>query len=168
MRPVGAVSVAGGEIVYGTTDRPELVWMAGDGTVRQIARWDAPTVDVGDEEWAAYERGYRQRYADRYPPAELERRLSIRRDDFSGTPPHFGWAFGDRDGRVWLTPYRFSGSASRSSTYTVVARDGRYLGGIEFPRAIRLLDISGDMVLGVEYDEFDVQAVALYRLQDRS
>lgn len=33
MRPVGAVSVAGGEIVYGTTNRPELVWMSGDGTV---------------------------------------------------------------------------------------------------------------------------------------
>lgn len=168
MRPTGTVAVAGGHVVIGTTDRPELRWIGADGSVQQIARWTGPTAEVGQAEWALYEQGYRERFEDRMDPAELERRLAAREEDFSGIPPHFGRAFGDRDGRVWLTPYAFTGSASRASSYEIVSADGRYLGRIEFPNEIRLLDVRGDVVVGVEYDEFDVQALAVYELRNRS
>lgn len=167
VRPVGTVSVAGGEVVYGTTDRPELVWSSGGGKIRQIARWKASTEGVDEEDWAAYERNYRDRYADVYQPSELERRLVEQREDFSGPPPQFGRAFGDREGRIWLSAYQLGQDPTRARRFSVVAPDGRLLGAIEFPRSVRILDVAGDRVLTVDYDEFDVQAVAVYRLAPR-
>lgn len=167
IRVNGTVAVAGNRVVYGTGDRAELTWIDGGGRVLQIARWDGTLREAGEAEWESYEAGYRARYDDRYEPAELERRLASQRADFSGPVPHFSGAFGDRDGRVWLTEYQFNGSGLGQSTYAVVAPDGRHEGSISFPRPIRLLDVTRGVVLGVEYNELDVQAVVVYRLEDR-
>ena len=47
----------------------------------------------------------------------------------------------------------------------ILSREGEWLGRVTFPKEIRILQISEDRVLGVETDEFDVQAVVLYRLE---
>ncbi len=47
----GLVSTAGGEFVFGRTDRPELVWRRSDGTIRQIMRWHPEPVYTTAEAW---------------------------------------------------------------------------------------------------------------------
>lgn len=164
--PSGAVTIAAGLAVYGTSDRPELTWVEADGAVRQIARWDEATREPREDDWEAYAARYRAEAADRYPAVELEQQLALQHDDYAGPLPHFRRAFGDREGNVWLTPYDPATPNARAQRlFSIVSADGRCLGRVAFPREIRPLDITGDRFLGVEQDDFDVQAVVLYRIE---
>ena len=92
----------------------------------------------------------------------LEQSLSDARRDFAGPMPLFRYTYGDRQGNVWLSEPGFGSIVAK--TYSVISSEGVWLGTVEFPTDIRLLDISDDRVLGVEMDAFDVQALVLYEI----
>lgn len=166
IRP-GAYFVPSGErIAYLSGDVAQITWLGGDGQPEQIARWDAVPEELTDEDWARYEAGFRERN-EGADPATVERILADRRRDWGGDEPLFRFAIGDRTGGVWLTPHEVAEAGASSlyaRRYEVVAADGVHMGAVSFPNAIRVLDVTADRVLGVERDEFDVQAIALYRL----
>jgi 6-bladed beta-propeller len=164
VRHAAVLDFGGDAIVHATSDRAQVTWRSPNGDVLQIARWDAVGRRVDDDDWAAYERGARARNDPDSDQERFEQRLRDRRRDFSGRLPLFWSGIADQEGNVWLADYDISlGFDSRYSvTYTVIGRDGELLGRVDFPMAIYLLDASHDRVLGIERDDYDVQAATLY------
>jgi hypothetical protein len=163
VRHFGLVAVTGGGIAHAKTDQAQVTWFGEDGSPDLIARWDAPTVPVSDEDWVDYELGARERTRPGGDPERLENQLRNRRRDFAGTKPLFRSIHGDLEGNVWLGDHQFS--RLTSSTYFVLSAAGEWMGSVSFPRPIRILGISDDRVLGVELDDLGIQAVAVYEVE---
>jgi len=48
--------------------------------------------------------------------------------------------------------------------YTVISADGEWLGTVEAPPSLRILDVARGLVLGVELDEMDAESVVVYEM----
>lgn len=158
----GHTFAVGGRLGYVRMSQPVIRWYGRDGAVETIARLALAAEEAGEELWDEYEADYRERYSDR-DPAVNEERLGEARAAFGGMKPFFRWAYGDRDGNVWLSEYSITGL--EVDRFTVVAADGASAHTVVFPTEVRILDIAYDRVLAVEEDDFDVQAVVLYALE---
>jgi hypothetical protein len=91
----------------------------------------------------------------------LDEALSRYRIDRDTPMPLFGRLVGGDEGVVWLGEPPVAGAWSR--TYTVFAAEGGPVGRADFGRPVNVIDASVDQVLVVVRDEFDVQAIAMYR-----
>ena len=175
--PIGAsgrVTVADGRFVYTRSDRPEITWRRPDGTVTQIVRWQATQAPLTEELLRGIEAGIRDRYRTANPgasDADLDEMtaddMAIYQASIGGPMPLFSRPFGDADGRVWLPPYRPGRAREAAPDYTVIAADGEWLGRVEAPPGFRILDVAGELVLGVLRDEMNVQIVDVYELVAR-
>lgn len=54
-----------------------------------------------------------------------------------------------------------------SDEWRIIARDGTFVGWVELPGVISVLDITDDRVLGVVRNELDVPAVVMFELVKR-
>lgn len=109
--------------------------------------------------------------------AEREARLdggtsSLRREaaentPASGTRPAYSEMIVDPSGAVWLQQYRGASKQTETQRWEVLAADGTWLGTVEVPDGFRIVDIELDAVLGVWYDELDVQHPRVLRLERR-
>ena len=170
----GSVTVADGEFVQTRSDRPEVTWRVADGSVRQIVRWQAEPEHLTEEHVQRYGESLlpRLRFANPDAPIarveEMVRENVARREADLGKPlALFRSPFGDAEGRVWLPSYDIAGPREGSPPYTVFAPDGEWLGKVDAPPGLRILDVAHDRVLGVVTDEMDVQSVVVYELISR-
>ena len=168
---LGYVFVSGGQFVYVRTDIPEVVWHLADGTVRQIARWQLEPRYLTEEDLEAIEPILRDRIRFVNPGASEEEVESITRRsmarheaDLSNPVEHFKSPFADAEGRVWLPTSMPGVPGEGISPYTVIARDGEWLGMVDGPPGLRILDVGWGRVLGVVTDEMGVESVAVYEL----
>ena len=169
IRPIGEVTAAGGRFVQTRTDRPEITWRLPDGTVIRIVRW-RPGPNLLTEELLEHGEAYNRMIGKmNYGMSEARLEEVIQRDmdryrAMIGQPiPLFGTPFADADGNVWLPSYR-PAYPEEGSPYTVVSPDGEWLGQVETPPRLRILDVTGGHVLGVLRDELDVQNVVVYEV----
>ena len=166
-RHAGQVGTAGGEFVYGRTDRPGLLWRRADGTVRQIVRWQPEAVFTTAEGWNNWVSCMVDEFRQESPqtPAATVRQMVETRFEFAGDAPEpfFGRILSDDLGRVWLSSWMLE-CYKTTPRYTVIARDGSWLGVFEPPAGFVLLAVAGGRVLGVVRDELDVPSVAVYEL----
>ena len=160
----GLVSTAGGEFVFGRTDRPELVWRRSDGTIRQIMRWHPEPVYTTAEAWDRWIACMRDAYMQDPGFTEAMVEQALDGFEFVGDEPEplFGRIFSDEQGRIWLR--NFTAYCYKTPSYTVIARDGTWLGVFEPPAGFALLATAGGRVLGVETDEMEVESVAVYEV----
>ena len=176
--PIGArgwVRVLNGEFVYTRSDRPEIIWRQPDGTVTQIVRWQAEPAPLAEESLEGVEAAFRE-FNRRANPSALD--ADIERMTASDMAPYravlgypmplFGPPFADREGRIWLPAYlrpHAYGVEMRVtvSNYTVISTDGEWLGTVEAPPGLRILDVAGGLVLGVLGDGMG-QSVVVYEL----
>lgn len=170
----GSVTVADGEFVYTRSDRPEVTWRGADGRVRQIVRWQAEPEHLTEEHLQRYGESLlpRLRFANPDAPIarveEMVRENVARREADLGKPlALFRSPFGDAEGRVWLPSYDVAGPREGSPPYTVFSPDGEWLGKVDAPPGLRILDVAHGRVLGVVTDEMDVQSVVAYGLISR-
>jgi hypothetical protein len=171
----GHATISNGRFVVGRSDIPELRWFDSGGQLQQIARWQAEPRSVSDSVWAAYEAGIRARFSTvGLPEADIRSRIeTLKAAAAQEPPPLFGGLLGDDQGNVWIAEYRspYSGNPPRGSElpsrYSVLAPDGRYVGHVAMPasRPFRLLAVSLSRVIGIEEDEFGVQAVVAYGIE---
>ena len=70
----------------------------------------------------------------------------------------------DPSGAVWLQQYQGESEAAQLPRWLVLGADGSWLGTVEVPSGFRIVDIEMDAVLGVWYDELDVQHPQVLRL----
>ena len=108
-RYVGEVGTAGGEFVHGRTDKPSLLWLRADGTVRQIMRWQPPSVLTtaeGWDNWVACLGDEFRRESPQTPEATIRQMLDTRYEFVGDSPePLFGRIDSDDQGRVWLSSW---------------------------------------------------------------
>ena len=175
--PVGArgwVTVVNGQFVYARSDRPEIVWRQPDGTVTQIVRWQAEPAPLTEELLEGVEAAFRAVYQRANPgasDADIERMTASDMAPYRavlGYPmPLFGPPIGDGEGRVWLPAY-LPGEFIAAPDYTVISADGEWLGTVEAPPRLRILDMAGGLVLGWVRDETEVrsESVVVYELAE--
>ena len=170
----GSVTIADGEFVQTRSDRPEVTWRGADGTVRQIVRWQAEPEHLTEEHLQRYGESILPllRFANPDAPIarveEMVRENVARREADLGKPlALFRSPFGDAEGRVWLPSFDIAGPREGSPPYTVFSPDGEWLGQVDAPPGLRILDVAHGRVLGVVTDEMDVQSVVVYELISR-
>ena len=164
IRGHGTVALAGDGFVVARSDKAELTWLDSAGGAVQIARWDFQTRNVGEDDWRAFEAAARSRGSG---PEMTEDRmnqwLEEAHADFGGTLPTHGIMFVDRVGNVWLSEYAWAGA--KPEYFSVVAPDGEWLGRVAIPGGVDPLDATDTQLLGVETDEYGVNAVVLYEIR---
>ncbi|MXX34306.1 MAG: hypothetical protein F4107_07700 [Gemmatimonadetes bacterium] len=176
--PIGAggrVTVSDGQFVYTRSDRPEVKWRRPDGTVSQIVRWQAEPAPLTEEMLEGIEAGLRASNQMANPgaaAADIDRMtdndMSVYRAVIGGPMPLFTTTFADAEGRIWLPSYRPGDRSEGDPGYTVISADGEWLGTLEAPPRLRILDVAHGLVLGVQMDEMDVENVVVYELVGRS
>ena len=166
--------MADGHFIYTRSDRPEATWRTADGTVEQIVRWRAEPDHLTEEHLVPLEADLRARlrFANRDAPAAVVERLTREtmaeyRADLGRPLPLFRPPFGDAEGRVWLPTYLPAGPREGSPPYAVLSSDGSWLGRVDAPPGLRILDVAHGRVLGVVTDEMDVESVVVYELISR-
>lgn len=167
----GSVTVADGEFVYTRSDKPEVTWRGADGRARQIVRWQAEPEHLTEEHLHRYGESLLPRLRFANPDAPIARieemiqeNVARRQADLGKPLALFRSPFGDAEGRVWLPSYDMAGPREGSPPYTVFSPDGEWLGEVDAPPGLRILDVAYGRVLGVVTDEMDVQSVVVYEL----
>jgi len=160
----GRIVATGDRIAHAITNEPEIRWYDGQGELVQIARWSAESRETNSEDWDAYEQTTLSNAGSNAQTTEFQEMLAKRKAAFGGTVPLFHQFVAAVGGSIWLGRHEFAGLETQS--YLVMGPDGVLKARIEFPRANRLLAISGSHVLVVESDEFGVEAAAYYRLPE--
>ena len=90
--------------------------------------------------------------------------MAVYMASLGGAKPLFNPPFADAEGRVWLPAYRPGGSRAQIPDYTVFSGEGEWLGTVEAPPGLRILDVAGGLVLGSLRDEMDLERVVVYVL----
>jgi hypothetical protein len=172
----GYVTAWEGGFARGRGHAPEITWLDARGAVRQIVRWQPSGAPLTDDVWSTYERTWRARWDDiiargqtRETPATLETTITRYRAAAKGPLPEFVGLHTDSDGNVWTAGFDVEdwagGLSTRSRRYFVVSPEGEWLGYVDLPPGLRILDIGRDHILAVEKNDLDVEAVAAYRIE---
>ena len=109
--------------------------------------------------------------------ADVERYFAVFREEMGGEPsqvetsvreiprpermPAYDEVLSDHDGNVWARPYIGEGA---EGCWHVYGRAGTTFAQLCFPERFSLLDVAGDVALGVLRDELDVERIARYRI----
>lgn len=166
----GEVTVADGRFVRGRSDRAELLWHRSDGGLSQILRWQPRWIYPGSELWDQFIDTWRLSLDRRPGMTDDQRREEIRQARLNYRPipeepiPLYGFFFGDGEGRIWISDYEPGALLEGASGYTLIGPGGEWLGRIEAPMRMRLLDVSGGRVLAAVRDDMDVESIVVYEL----
>lgn len=127
--------------------------------VRRIGRaWDAVNID----------RRFRRAYQEQQlAAAPASRRAAVRREMAHAVfadhfPAHEGDLIFDPTGHLWVMHVRVPGEDDRA--WSVFSPDGRWLGEVRVPAALRVTDIGEDYLLGVWQDPEGVLTIRSFDL----
>jgi len=164
----GVVSVTPNLFVTGRTDIPEIVWRSSNGAISQIARWMAEPRYADDRDWAEFEESMRQNIEQMNPgrsaaeyDAMAERSLAGWALDKTQPVRLFDDIVGARDGSVWIAPFTALRSVATAKEWIVMSAGGEWLGVVEFRTSTQVLDITEELILGIQVDELDVQTLVV-------
>ena len=167
--PVSVTGRAGGVadgFAWSRSDRPEVRWYDQTGRLLQIARWNeqpAPvTAELRRQMASNLENSLRARGADATLVAAQLAELEKGFDRHDGPLPYWDAMHVDRQGNVWLRQYSLPGHPS--ANWRVITREGGFLGWIEVPNIVSILDITDDRILAVRLNDVDVPAVVMFEL----
>ncbi len=170
--PVSVKGRAGGfadGFAWSRADQREVMWYDGSGRLVQIARWDeepvALTPDRKSRIAGHFEELFRSSRADETFVAARLAEVVEGLDRHDGPLPYWQSFHVDRLGNAWLSEYSLPGQPS--DRWRVITRDGTFVGWIELPGIVSILDITDDRVLAVRTDDLDVPAVVMLKLLKR-
>ncbi|MGH7503576.1 MAG: hypothetical protein ACREL7_17755 [Longimicrobiales bacterium] len=144
-------------------------YTVGGKLLRLIRRAHQPqpvTAEVKAQFRTDYEALVRAEEGDRVTPETLNDYLAFVDDaDYPAYLPAYSALRVDPEGNLWAEDYRiYTQSESR---WTVFDPTGRWLGTVEMPDGLQVLEIGRDYVLGLLKDEMDVERVSMYTLVKR-
>lgn len=147
----------------------------GDGTLAEVLQWSPDGRLLRVVRWAAEPRpvtpelqeGYRQIRTESADTPEYRRTVqqSMEGIVFPDHLPVYETLRTDSEDHLWVKPYAPQWEVSGS--WWVFDPTGRWLGEVQIPEGLNVLDIGRDDILGVVRDDQDVERVVAYRL-DRS
>jgi hypothetical protein len=154
-------TVVGERLVAGITDRFEIRIYAPDGALERLIRAPSRERGVTPEEW---DRAMEEELQEREDTPEA--RSAVAELAELAPPPEvrpvFGRFVADREGYVWVAPYR--PETGPTVSWLVVDLEGPILGTVDLPRGFTPTEIGSDYVLGTVRDEMDVETVRLFAL----
>jgi len=170
----GIAGAVGGEFLYGRTDTPELIWRRPDGSVRQIVRWEPDPVYPAEEHWDIFAAELRETAPRHNPHAQTEEAIEELVTSMLGRYelepdvhlPLFTTPRGDDEGRIWLGEFVVGYGGAITSSYRILSAEGVWLGRLDVPDGLRILDIAGGRVLGVMKDEMEVESAVVFELAE--
>jgi hypothetical protein len=149
---------------WGTSDRYEIRFFDAEGNLRRILRRPAeplPVVPAMIETWiAATLEDVRRREGEAAVPRY---RQMYEEGSFGDRVPLFERAFVDGDGRLWVGSSEWPEERA-PSRWSIFATNGTWLGDVEAPSQLRILDCRNDLVLGIWQEEGDAPYVHVHRL----
>lgn len=161
-----------GMIYTAMNDRYEILVNSPDGSLARIIRREIERKPVGESDQNAILRGLREQYEEfGAPPQAIEQ--IMQGIGFADFYPAFFQMFGDSRGNLWVQRVRsaqdmaegaeegveFNVQDIGSPEWEVFDTEGRFLGVVTLPDRFTPLDATGDALVGIWQDEFDVQYV---------
>lgn len=161
-------AVAEDGFYWATSDRYEISFYDTEGKVRRILRRPVHPRAIDESMKAEYEAAILTRVR-RTEGEEAVPRYARNFADasYKETLPLFGSAFVDGDQRLWVSEWSFpttSSSQPPPRRWSVFSPEGIWLGDLEAPDGLRILDSRGDIVLGIWRDDLDVQYIQLHHI----
>lgn len=148
---------------WATPDRYDIGFYDASGTLRRIIRRPVQPRAVEQSMIDAFIETRLERVRSAEGEAGVVRaRQSLADDEYGDVVPLFTSALVDRDQRLWVSASEWP-SDGRPRRWSVFAPDGYWLGDIDAPDRVHILDSRGDVVLGVWRNEFDVPHLQLHR-----
>lgn len=160
----GAIqAVAADGFYWARTDRSEIRFYDGEGNLRRILRravQPRPVTPTMIEEHVEAVLAAIRKSGARSVPQERRRYEEAAHAEYL---PFYQAAFVDRDQRLWASEWSWPyGPPSRR--WSVFSPEGVWLGDVEAPEGLGIVDVRGDIVLGIWRDEHDVAYFQLHRL----
>lgn len=78
-----------------------------------------------------------------------------------------GIAFVDSEEKLWVSEPAWPSLDATPRHWSLFSKEGFWLGDVEAPGGVSIVDSRGDLVLGIWRDEFDVPYVQVHRLVGR-
>jgi hypothetical protein len=153
-------AVAGFEVFIGDGSTFRIDVRAHDGTLRRSIRLlepNPPLAEADIEAWKTMRRGWARNDDQR---AWAER--IIAEMPFPDVKPAFSGLIVDSGGNLWVERYTLD--RDNPSHWAVFDAEGRYLGDVETPAHFIVRVIGDDWMLGVQWNEEDVEFVRVYHL----
>jgi hypothetical protein len=153
-------AVHGDRFAVGDQTRPQLRILGPAGEPLLSLDWEDSNRAVTDrvlEEHQAYQLGL----ADG-PEAERQTRQMLAEETYPDSLPAHGRILFDPDGNLWVEAYQLPGQGA--IPWTVYDPRGNQLGRVSVPERLIVYEVGREHVLGMSWDEFDVEYVHLYGL----
>lgn len=167
------VWAASGDTVYlGMSDTPEIRVVDRRGTVRRLIRWAAEPAPVTAADRARFAERRRERLRER--PREVTIFPPLDRFPVPDRKPLYSKIVVDDEGNLWLRGYPESAvgwphvfypeASDPPEEWEVFDPAGRWLGTVEIPAALEVLEIQDGYVIGHWLDELEVERIRLHRI----
>jgi hypothetical protein len=156
---VESLAVARDRYYYGTAERFEIEERSPDGRlVRLIRVCEQPNVIDARRINELIER-----YLGELPPeAVRSQEAALRGIPHPAVGPSYLRLLVDQADRLWVQHYTAPGT---SEVWRVLDREGRWLGSVQLPDGISLLDAANDHIVGRHTDELDVETIRTFRFE---
>ena len=130
------------------------------GQLERIVRVPSYDVEITEEDLG---KEVEASYPPNPPPRVLRSFSQLPRPE---TKPAYSDLLVDTEGYVWLEEYRhrWAVRTQQVSDWNVFSPSGEWLGSVRFPPRFQVFEIGPDYVLGVWWDELDVEHPQLLRL----
>jgi hypothetical protein len=154
------VAIRGDEIYTGAGDRFEIARYDAERGLVGLIRIERPNRPVTSEIGEQFRRSTLERARDDNARRLAERYLAD--VTFPATLPAHGALRVDGTGHLWVEEYRAPGEVQ--PRWSIFDSQGRWLGVLETPPGLEVMDIGSDYLLGLWKDELDVEHLRLYRV----
>jgi hypothetical protein len=157
------LTLANGQIYTSDGSELEVAVLDDRGNWIRRIRGSADPVPVTPEAIAQYERTLLESARS----DEWQRRYSrlFREWTYPRYQPTHDRQLVDHEGAIWLR--RFQTAGTQATAWTVFSNDGRWLGDVQLPEGLNVMEIGSDYILGVATDEAGVEYVRTYALARR-
>jgi hypothetical protein len=158
-------AVADNGFYWGTTDRYEIRFYDQQGGLKRIIRRPVeprPVEPAMIKAWIDQSlETVRQREGEQAIPRYQELYQEMESAEYV---PLFYSAFVDRDARLWVGSSNWPSGDPSSRHWSVFAENGTWLGDVQAPPQLRIVDSRGDVVLGIWQDDGEAPFVHTHRL----
>ncbi|HUE96210.1 MAG TPA: hypothetical protein VMN39_06100, partial [Longimicrobiaceae bacterium] len=152
-----------GDVVIGTGESFEVGVYSPEGELRRLIRLPDADLSLAEED-VRLERERRLALA-----GEDEAARTLLEELEAGLPnptkrPAYAALQVDPHAHLWLAEYRTSPMFGEPRVWRVFDQSGRWLGEVEVPEGLRILEIGDDYILARAKDANEVERIELYRL----
>lgn len=153
-------ATAGTAVFIGDQERFEIGAYAADGSLQRFIRIPGVDLSIAPAELESL----KERQVAAAPDYQrASRRAYLEEVEVPPTRPAYQYLLVDETGNLWASEY--ARPPDLPVEWTVLDARGRWLGSVVMPRRFRPYQIGDSWVLGVAWDELDVESVRLYELR---